>query len=79
MAGLIEKVARLLCAQAGGEPGSGWQEFALRAEEVLFVLREPSPEMVEGAIDEARRSGIVVTQAQVIGLYRSMIRAALDE
>lgn len=85
---MIERLARKLCEQEGGDPDVirigegkaagrtwlGWEAHATQARELLAVMREPTDEMC----DAGELTAIEPCEHMFAGeVYRAMIDAAL--
>lgn len=87
---MIERVARMICANQGGDPDAitygegaawgkswtGWQAYANEAREIIAAMREPTDDMVDAGEATADRPCLCMSARYA---WRAMIDEALAE
>jgi len=74
--GMVERVAREICKNAGHVTDRHWQHYTNAARAAIEAMREPTERMI--AAGSQRASGFASTGNRMCNGYRAMIDKALE-
>jgi len=75
--GMVERVAREICKNAGHVTDRHWQHYTNAARAAIEAMREPTERMI--AAGAQRASGFASTGNRMCNGYRAMIDKAIQE